>query len=109
MITSLYVIYDSKAQFYNKPFSQLNDEIALRTAQQMRNDENSELYRNPADFTLFKIGQYDDESAQIDTLAKHTVICRFHEIPVIEFTNKIPKTDAEILKAVNQHQAKQTG
>lgn len=102
MITSLYVIYDSKAKFYNKPFSQLNDEIALRTAQQMRNDTKTEIHRNPADFTMFRIGLYNDETAQIDTQAKHDVICRFHEIQLnLPGTDKL---DDETLKAVEDHQ-----
>lgn len=82
MIKNVYVIYDSKAEFYNQPFFIINDELALRSAMDLRQDLSTEVGRHPEDFTMFKIGTYDDTTATIDTDQAHEVICRFHELPL---------------------------
>lgn len=81
MIKNVYVIYDSKAEFYNQPFFLINDEIALRSALDLRRDTNTEIGRHPEDFTLFKIGTYDDSTAVLETDQAREVICRFIELP----------------------------
>lgn len=57
-----YCIYDSKAHAYLKPFFMPNDAMAVRAFTQIANDPQSDICRSPADFTLFKVGVWDDES-----------------------------------------------
>ena len=76
----MYVIYDAKAKFYNRPFCQINDQIALRSAQDLLETPNTDISRNPEDFTMFCVGTYDDETAQIKPFDIQNVICRFHEL-----------------------------
>lgn len=80
MKMQMYVIYDSKACIYNKPFYLINDQVALRSANDLVIDKTNEIGKHPEDFTMFCIGTYDDESANIKTLEKFDVICRFHEL-----------------------------
>ena len=80
MKTYMYVIFDSKAEFYNKPFFMVNDQVAMRTAHTMRADPNIDIFNHPEDFTMFKIGEYDDLTAYVKTYEKFEVICRFHEL-----------------------------
>lgn len=83
MITNLYVIYDKAANFYNKPFAQINEQIALRSAYDLLEDPRTDVHKSPEDFTMFWLGTYDDETAQIhchDT-EHRKVVCRFHELP----------------------------
>ena len=75
-----YVIFDLKAKLYNAPFFLLNDQVALRTAQQLVEDPKSEVFHHPEDYAMFKIGSYDDQSG-IFSPSQHDVICRFHELP----------------------------
>ena len=79
MKTEIYAIYDSKAQVYNKPFHQVNQAVAMRTATDLANDSNSEIAKNPEDYTMFYLGNYDDQTAQFD-LCEPKSVCKFHEL-----------------------------
>lgn len=61
MITNLYTVYDTVAQCYGRPFTAQNDPIAIRSFKDITFDPNSDIARNPADYTLMHIGQFDDE------------------------------------------------
>lgn len=80
MQTQLYVIRDSKAKVYNKPFHQTNRDVALRTATDLANDPNQETSKHPEDYALFYLGTYDDEHAQIDLVSQPELVCKFHEL-----------------------------
>ena len=84
MKKNIYVIYDSKAQFYNTPFFLPNNAVAMRTAQDLLQDPNSEISRHPEDFAMFLIGEYDDEGAQLIPFDKQDCLVRFHEINTTE-------------------------
>lgn len=75
MITKLFVIYDAKAKFYNKPFNLPNEATALRTFTDLTNDPNTDICKHPEDFTLFEIGSYDDEHAKLTPLTIPNPIC----------------------------------
>ncbi|AXL14618.1 nonstructural protein [Microviridae sp.] len=79
MKTEIYTIFDTKAQIYNKPFHQINEAVALRTATDLANDSNSEIAKSPQDYILFYLGNYDDQSAQFE-LCEPKSICKFHEL-----------------------------
>lgn len=80
MLMQMYVIFDKKAKIYNKPFYLINDNVALRTANQLVNDVNMECSKSPEDFVMFRIGSYEDTTAKVKPYEKHDVICRFHEL-----------------------------
>lgn len=79
MKTEIYTIFDTKAKIYNKPFHQVNEAVALRTATDLANDSNSEIAKSPEDYILFYLGNYDDQSAQFE-LCEPKSICKFHEL-----------------------------
>lgn len=88
MLTNLYVIFDAKAQMYNKPFTMINDQVALRAAHDLVNDKSTECAKNPHDFAMFHIGNYDDTTAEIKPLDSFNCICRFHELQIdLEFSD----------------------
>lgn len=82
MKTQMYVIWDSKARVYHKPVHFHNDELALRAARNLVSDGDNEIRRNPEDFTLFHVGEYDDETASLQPSDKQRILCRFHEIQI---------------------------
>jgi len=95
-IVNMYVIYDSKAELYNRPMGFLNHAIALRAATELRDDLTTEVGRHPQDFTMFHIGTYDDSTATFTPLKANTVVVRFHEIP-----QSTPETDEPLFKEEN--------
>lgn len=84
MKTELYVIYDSKAKIYNKPFHQINKDVALRTAADLANDKSGEVSRSPEDYSMFSLGHYDDENAQIDLKSNPEHVVNLHELVIKE-------------------------
>lgn len=63
MKSSLYSLYDIKAEFYSKPFVSQNDDTAIRMIQNAFRDSqaaDSEYRQNPQDFRLKKIADWDD-------------------------------------------------
>ena len=79
MILNMYTIYDKKSETYQKPFYFLNDEIARRGAAQLIEDQNSEIAANPHDFTMFRVGTFDDSTSELKQEHDLEVVCRFHE------------------------------
>lgn len=65
MKVNMYVIFDTKAKFYNKPFYLQNDNVALRAFTDLANDETTDVFKHPTDFQLYKVGTYDDVTATI--------------------------------------------
>ncbi len=79
MKMSLYVIYDSKAQIYNKPFCMQNDQVATRACIDLVNDPTTDCAKHPTDYALYWIGSYDDENAFIEYNPPEHMLS-FHEI-----------------------------
>lgn len=64
----IFAIYDSKAQAYLPPFIMHRTEMATRVFADCVNDyPNHQFSKNPQDYTLFTIGQFDDNTAKIKT------------------------------------------
>jgi hypothetical protein len=83
MKTKMYVIFDSKAKVYNKPFFMLNDALARRAITDLANDLTTDVGRHPEDFILFTVGEYDDETATLDPIPPQ-VLARAHELQNLE-------------------------
>lgn len=84
MITNVYSIYDSKSETYSKPFHMHNDAIAIRSATDLLKSQNSEIANHPEDFTLFLLGEWDDNSAVFAIRETPKNILRFHEANLSE-------------------------
>lgn len=68
----LVVMLDRKAGF-GDPSAQINDEIAIRQFGYAVNNSQIPNYA-PADFELYKIGEYDDANASIEMFDKPIMI-----------------------------------
>lgn len=58
-------IYDSKAKAYLPPWYMHNTDMALRVFADCCNATDHQFSKNPEDYTLFHIGEFDDESGKI--------------------------------------------
>lgn len=65
-MTRIYAIYDSKATQYAPPFFVNNDEVAKRTlCHTFANVGCCPLTEYPGDFSLFCIGEFDEDTGDI--------------------------------------------
>jgi hypothetical protein len=65
MKQQIFSIFDSKAEAYLAPFFLHKAAMAERAFRQMVNQEGHQFEASPADYTLFHIGEYDDQNASI--------------------------------------------
>lgn len=61
MIINMYAVYDLKARAFMSPFQNLNDSQAIRGFSEACFNPEVPFSKYPQDYSLFKIGQYDDE------------------------------------------------
>lgn len=70
----IFSIYDSKAEAYLPPFVLHRSEIAARTFSDCINSETHQFGAHPADYTLFNIGEFDDETGHVSPHSPHNLI-----------------------------------
>lgn len=71
MKISIFTVFDQKASAFLQPFFSPTVGTAIRAFSDTINDPNSMLSKHPADFTLFEIGGFDDQSGVVDSLTSH--------------------------------------
>lgn len=74
MKLNVYSMFDSKAAVYGNPMFFVNDATAVRTLTRAVNDQRSELFYNAEDYTLNCIGEFDDNTAFINSFPPRPVI-----------------------------------
>lgn len=62
MMLRAYSIFDTKALVYMQPFFTSTNGAAVRMLADTANDMNTTIGRHPADYVLYCIGHYDDQS-----------------------------------------------
>lgn len=65
MKLNAYCVFDSKVEAYLTPFFMRADGEATRACQQAMSDPNHNFCRYPADYTLFRVGEFDDASGRL--------------------------------------------
>lgn len=74
MKLNAYAIYDVKAGMYSAPFFHHNDGIAHRGFGDLVNDPRTNVNKHPGDYSLFKIGVFDDSSGEIVSCKPEQVV-----------------------------------
>lgn len=64
-----YAVFDSKAKFFTAPFYCANDMVAKRMFAGAARDAATDISRFPQDYTLFCVGEYDDEKGALTPLS----------------------------------------
>lgn len=62
----LYCVYDSKVGIFHAPMVMLNKGEALRSWEEVANDDTKAICRHPQDFTLFEVGTFEDTLPEIN-------------------------------------------
>lgn len=68
----LYSIKDTKNTF-NKPFNEVNDDMAIRALKALCNNRDTQVGMFPEDFELWKIGEFNEETAELTSDIKFLV------------------------------------
>lgn len=63
---NIYSVYDSKAKLFIIPFFLHNDDLAIRIFKECANSDQHMFGKHPADFVLYKVGTFDDNTAKIE-------------------------------------------
>lgn len=64
MILKIYSVYDSKTDAYVAPMFFQTKGQALRTFAEVANDKNHQIGKYSEDFTLFEIGEFNDNNCK---------------------------------------------
>jgi len=67
----VFTVYDSKAKAFLKPFFFPAVGLALRAWEDTVNTPDTQFCRYPADFTLFEVAEYDEETGLFTNLQAH--------------------------------------
>lgn len=65
---NVYAVYDAKVKYFHNPMVMRNRGEALRSWEQVANDEKSSICAHPSDFSLMELGTFDDQTGKIDLL-----------------------------------------
>ncbi len=59
----VFSVYDSKVECYMNPFFMKTKGEAIRAFTEAVNDSSTHVSKHPGDYTLFDLGEFDDETA----------------------------------------------
>ena len=66
-----YAVYDRKSEMYSQPFLEIKDGTAIRAVQDLViNQKDHAFAKHPSDFSLHKLGDFDDETGVIEGTTK---------------------------------------
>jgi heterodisulfide reductase subunit A-like polyferredoxin len=66
MILNIYTIYDTATGAYLRPFYAQSDGQAMRGFQDICNDATHEIAKHPEDYSLCRIGRFNDNKGRIE-------------------------------------------
>lgn len=78
----IFSVYDDKADAYTQPFFAPTSGVAIRQFTQAANDEKHEFHKHAADYTLFEIGEFSEQTGAIyahDALKNHGNALNYRE------------------------------
>lgn len=101
MIHRFFSIYDAAAAAYLPPFLLPNNAMALRSFSDCANDNNHAFARNPADYTLFCVGEFNDETAELLYLPHHEKLA--NALTLVDNSHESPPTCDEFRVANPDH------
>lgn len=68
MINQVYVVRDSKAGAFLRPFFTPTEGLALRAISDALDDSSSDFFRHAQDYDLYRLGSYDDACGKFSLL-----------------------------------------
>lgn len=95
MKLNVYAVLDLKVGHYQTPFYQHTHGAALRMFADAASDQTTTIYRHPEDFTLFHLGEYDDDTGTFTNRTKPEALANGQEYrkpqPQLDITEAIER------------------
>lgn len=82
MKLKIFAIYDSKSEVFDKPMYAKTTQEMIRDLSYVVNkpNEQNKLYLYPSDFTLFELGEYDDNTGKTECLSTPHALMLLQEL-----------------------------
>lgn len=90
MLLKIFSLLDTKVQTFAAPFTMAHVGYAIRACAELGQDLNTTVGRHPADFMLFELGEFNDQTG---SCMPHAV--PINHGPVLAFLPKPPSTPLE--------------
>lgn len=74
MKMQIFSIYDMVAKVFSQPIFAANKEVMARNVAIWLQDEKSYISQSPSDYSLYHIGEYDDENALLVPVLPSVVV-----------------------------------
>lgn len=68
MKLKMYAIFDTATEAYMTPWFMVNRASALRAFNDLAKDPQSNVYKHPADYILYEVGTWDDNTGEMDEI-----------------------------------------
>lgn len=94
-------IFDVKAKAYLQPFMSLTMGTAIRQITDCLTDENHQFAKHPADYTLFHIYDFDDNTAIYTAIPDQAPI-KLIELQAAALGSEIPKPENALEQMTDQ-------
>lgn len=65
MMTMCFSVFDTKAAVFGTPFFMPREAMAIRSFEDLTNDGKSLVFNHPEDFSLYHVGDFDDDSGEM--------------------------------------------
>ncbi len=88
MKLNIYSIFDSASGLYSRPFFTQSDAEAMRSFEDIATDADHPIGKHPEDYSLFRIGIFDDMKAKLQDENNE---CLVTALETISNTRKINK------------------
>jgi len=66
MMLKIFSVFDSKVGAYMSPFFMRSTGEAVRAFTQAVSDKDTQFCKHPEDYTLFELGEWDDQTSKFD-------------------------------------------
>lgn len=77
---NIYALYDSQIKGYMVPFTMKADGQAKRAMIDALQNNNTDVGKHPEDFSLFRLGSFDEELGSIDVCEPPVRVCNCWEL-----------------------------
>ena len=102
MIMFAYSIYDVASQAYMRPFFMMSDGQAIRTFTDIATDADHEIGKHPEDYTLFRIGQFNDNTGEMVGQSPEKIATALERVASTRMVDQDKMDEMEVkLKGVN--------
>lgn len=89
MKLEMYSVYDKVAQAYMPPFFTHNEGLAVRSFGASVNNPETVFFRHPTDYTLHKLGNFDDNSGEFELQHEPLKVCSAMDLKATEANKEL--------------------